>query len=241
MNLNKPSGVILLLVWCLFMGVTAISIGVGAIFPALNGIAQPFICSNGHMQVLTSTSHPQPGVTYTAEKYQCADNRTGEARDVNQWSMFLINGLIYGTILFAVIMIWWWIRSKRRARLVADRAAVDESNSYTSVDVPAGAYVTSLDKYELQELTRQYKAGQFSEKEYQRKRKAILDQVAGRVTPETTSGANMTPRHATVSAGTSNKTYEIENDLAQLKKLRDEGLITEQDYEQKKLEILSRM
>ena len=238
MNLNKPSGIALLLIWSLFMGVTAISIGVGAALPALNGIAQPFICSNGHMQVLTSTSHPQPGVTYTAETYQCVDNRTGEARDVDQWGMFLINGLIYGTILFAIIMLWWWARSKWRARRVTERAAVDASNSYTSVDLPPGAYVTSLDKYELQELTRQYKEGQFSDKEYQRKRKAILDRVSNRVNTETTT-TYAAPSRAATSANAS--TYEMESKLTELKKLRDEGLITETDYEQKKLEILSRM
>jgi hypothetical protein len=287
MNLNKPKGVILLLVWSLFMGVTAISIGVGAIFPSLNGIAQPFICSNGYLQVLLSTSHPQPGVTYTAEKYQCVDNRTGEARDVNQWSMFLINGLIYGTILFAIIMLWWWIRSKRRARLVAARSAVDETNLYTSVDLPPGAYVTSVDKYDLQELTRQYKAGQFSEKEYQRKRKEILDGVAGRITatpslempqvpPAIQSGtlgdymqqvltqqyesgviseqeyerkkAKLAKQfHFSKSAPTSHleaatsPDAQAADELRKLKKLLDEGLITQQDYDQKKAEILSRM
>ncbi len=287
MNLNKPKGVILLLVWSLFMGVTAISIGVGAIFPALNGIAQPFVCSNGYMQVLTSTSHPQPGVTYTAEKYQCVDSRTGEARDVNQWSMFLINGLIYGTLLFAVIMLWWWIRSKRRARLVAARAAIDETNLYTSVDLPPGAYVTSVDKYELQELTRQYKAGQFSEKEYQRKRKAILDGVARQaavtplperpqVPPATPSGnlgdhmqqeltrqreagliseQEYERKKAKVAkqfhfnesapiaqpAAITSPDAQAADELRRLKKLLDEGLITQQDYDQKKAEILSRM
>jgi hypothetical protein len=148
MNLKKPTGVILLLIWCLFMGVTAISIGFGAAFPALNAIAQPVVCNNGHMQLLTNTSHPQPGVTYTAEKWQCVDNRTGQISDVNEMSMFLFNGLIYGTLLFVVIVLWWWMAMKRRARIVADRATVDESNSYTSVDLPPGAYVTSFDKYE---------------------------------------------------------------------------------------------
>lgn len=115
MSFNKPKNVILLLVWCLFMGVTAISIGFGAAFPPLNQIAQPFICSNGDMQVLTSTSHPQPGVTYTVIKWQCVDNRTGEAQPVNEMSMFLISGLIYGFVLFGAIVIGYSIVTKRRA------------------------------------------------------------------------------------------------------------------------------
>jgi hypothetical protein len=274
MSFNKPKGIILLLIWCLFMGVTAISIGVGAIFPPLNQIAQPFICSNGQLQVLTSTSHPQPGVTYTAEKWQCVDNQTEQVSDVNEWDMFLINGLIYGTILFAVIYLWWWVATKRRTRRVAARSAVDESNIYTSVDLPLGAHATSLDTYELHELTRMYKEGQFSEKEYQRKRKETLDRVAGR------AAATSPTSHSQLESFKSNELQELmrmyaagqfsdteywqklnkitehtagqptaENsaempeveELRKLKSLLNEGLITEEDYEQKKAEILQKL
>jgi|GEM_PF-1671752 hypothetical protein len=281
MSLDKLKYVILLLVWCLFMGVTAISIGVGAAFPPLNKIAQPFVCPNGQMRVDSQTYRPSPGTTITTLDWQCVDRRTGEAQRINEMSMFLINGLIYGTILFAVIMLGYWMTMKRRAQRVAARSA-DVSNSYTSVDLPPGAYVTSADKYELRELTRQYQEGQFSEKEYQRKRKAILDRVVGR--GATTSSAPYTQSASSEDAelqelkrmfdegqltnveywqklskitdhsvgqakatlaGTSstraNETYDMENKLAELKKLRDQGLITETDYEQKKTEILSRL
>ncbi len=241
MSLKKPSGVVLLLVWCLFMGVTAISIGFGAAFPALNQLAKPVVCPTGDMRVDEQTYRPSPGTTVTTMDWMCVDKQTGEAQPVNELTMFLFNGVIYGLVLFGVIVLGYWIAQKRRAQRVAARSAVNVSNSYTSVDLPAGAHATSFDTYELRELTRQYKEGQFSEKEYQRKRKAILDQVAGRITIEKTFGANTTTRHAPASAETSNKTHEIENDLAQLKKLLDESLITEQDYQQKKLEILSRM
>jgi hypothetical protein len=282
MSLNKPTSVILLLIWCLFMGVTAISIGFGAAFPALNSIAQPFVCSNGHMQLLTSTSQPQPGVTYTAEQWQCVDNQTGQAHDVDG-SMFLINGLIYGTLLFAIIMIWWWMITKRRARRVAERAAIDVSDT----PAPLGAHATPLDSYELRELARRYKEGDFSEKEYQRKHKKILDNASSRadampmempqVPPATQSGSidnielqelkrmldegqlsnveywrkldKITERSASqakaalaaTSSDMSAETNKMEIELAQLKKLRDEGLITQQDYDQKKAEILGRM
>ena len=36
-------------VWSIFMGVTALSIGVGAAFPPANLIAKPFVCLNGQM------------------------------------------------------------------------------------------------------------------------------------------------------------------------------------------------
>ncbi|HTP11240.1 MAG TPA: SHOCT domain-containing protein [Anaerolineae bacterium] len=274
MSLSKPSGVVLLLIWCLFMGVTAISIGFGAAFPALNRLAGPVVCSNGQMRVDEQTYRPSPGTTVTTMDWMCVDNKTGEAQPVNELSMFLFNGLIYGLILFGVIMLGYWIATKRRAQRVAVRSAVDDSNSYTSVDLPAGAYPTSLDTYELHELTRQYKEGQFSEKEYQRKRKEILDRVANRAdatspTPhsqlesfksnelqelmrmyaagqfsdiEYWQKLNKMTEH-TVGQPTAENSAEVPEveELRKLKSLRDEGLITQQDYDQKKTEILSRM
>jgi hypothetical protein len=274
MSLDKPKNVILLLVWCLFMGVTAISIGFGAAFPPLNQIAGPFVCPNGQMRVDSQTYRPSPGTTVTTLDWQCVDRRTGEAQRINEMSMFLINGLIYGTLLFAIIMLWWWVATRRRARRVAARSAVDVSNSYTSVDLLPGAHATSLDTYELHELTRMYKEGQFSEKEYQRKRKEILDRVANR------ADAISPTSHSELESFKSNELQELmrmyaagqfsdteywqklnkitENtssqpaaetpvdmpeveELRKLKKMLDEDLITKQDYDQKKAEILSRL
>src|SRR5258706_355639 len=39
----------LVFIWCIFMGVTAISIGLGALFTPMNLIAKPFVCPNGQM------------------------------------------------------------------------------------------------------------------------------------------------------------------------------------------------
>jgi hypothetical protein len=226
-SLNDPKSFIVVLIWSLFMGVTAISIGLGAAFPPLNQIAQPFVCSNGHMQVLLSTSHPQPGTTYTSEKWQCVDNQTGQAQPVNEMSMFLINGLIYGTILFAVIYLWWWVATRRRARRVQQQTAIDVPTTYTPSEelphLPRIVKFDSLEGYELQELTRMYKEGQFSEAEYNRKRTKILNRMASQSVAETSVDVPEA------------------DELRKLKSLLDEGLITEVDYEQKKAAILSRM
>jgi hypothetical protein len=144
--------------------------------------------------------------------------------------MFLINGLIYGTLLFAVIMLWWWVATKRRARRGPQRAGVDvTTTSYSpSAEISSVPHFqfSNLENIELQELKRMYDAGQLSDVEYWRKLNQILERTANQ---------------STASVGTSDKTSEIENDLAQLKELRDEDLITEQDYVQKKTEILSRL
>ncbi len=43
----KTSTLIWVFIWSLFMGVTAISIGVGAAYPPLNYIAAPVVCPGG--------------------------------------------------------------------------------------------------------------------------------------------------------------------------------------------------
>lgn len=175
----KPRSVIILLVWSLFMGVTAISIGFGAVFPDMNRIAGPFVCGNGQMQVNSTTYNPSPGTTITTEDWMCIDNRTGKAQPVNEVSMFLIDGIFYGLILFAVIVIGQQVLARRRA-----------------------SRVTAL-------------------------------------TPESVADT-FQPHHYSTHAATSFDVPEAE-ELRKLLKLRDDGLITEEDYEQKKAEILRRL
>ncbi len=186
MSSLKPQGVAILLAWCLFMGVTAISIGVGAIFPALNTIAGPFICSNGQMSVDSATYYPQPGTTVTTMDWMCVDNKTGEARPINELSMFLINGVFYGLILFAVIIVGRQVLAKRRASQVTTPAY--EVNTFHPHH---STYVS-------------------------------------------------TSQAAPLRSATSIDVPEAE-ELRKIMSLRDEGLITEEDYEQKKAEILRRM
>jgi hypothetical protein len=224
MSLNKPKSFILVLIWSLFMGVTAISIGLGAAFPPLNRIAGPFVCPNGDMRVDSQTYRPSPGTTITTLDWQCVDKRTGEAQRINEMSMFLINGLIYGFVLFGAIVIGYWIMTKRRARRVEQRAAVDVPTAYTSsMELPQVVQFDSMEGYELQELTRMYKEGRFSEAEYNRKRTKILSRMASQPAPETL---------VDVPAA---------EELRKLKNLLAEGLITQQDYDQKKAEILQKL
>ncbi len=191
MSSLKPQGVAILLAWCLFMGVTAISIGVGAIFPALNTIAGPFVCSNGQMSVDSETYRPSPGTTVTTMDWMCVDNKTGEATPVNELSMFLINGVFYGLLLFAAILIGRQIMAKRRASHVALTTRL------------RGQHLPSAS------LTRP--------------------------TSRPTTDSQPLPRSAT-----SIDVPEAE-ELRKIMSLRDEGLITEEDYEQKKAEILRRL
>ena len=97
------------LLFCLFMGVTAISIGAGAAFPKINYVASPFVCSNGTL----SYEAPQ-GTTTCYGKceyislYYCINKSTGAKTGLDESSEFKMNiyaGLVYGVLLFLVILL----------------------------------------------------------------------------------------------------------------------------------------
>ena len=99
----------LVFIWCLFMGVTAISIGFGAVFPSMNLIAKPFVCPRGEMQLETQEYNPSPVETVTTLTWYCVDNTTGEKVELGLFPMSLYAGLIYGFLLFLVIYTGWKI------------------------------------------------------------------------------------------------------------------------------------
>lgn len=280
MSPNKPKGIILLLVWCLFMGVTAISIGFGAAFPPLNQIAQPVVCPNGTMRVDEQTYRPSPGTTVTTMDWMCVDKKTGEAQPVNELSMFLFNGLIYGFVLFGVILLGYWLMMKRSAGRAQQRAAAhtssaelaqiprlqfdhsedaelqelmrrqekgqlsvtdywrelgeihDHTTNQSTAENSASAAVQlgNLGDYVQQELTRQREAGLISEAEYERKKAKLASKF------HFSESASIAHLAATTSPDT-----HTADELRKVKSLLDEGLITQQDYDQKKAEILSRL
>ena len=51
--------------WSIFMGVTAISIGFGALYPPMNYVSKSFVCPNGQLDYVQTVSNPLPGTTYT--------------------------------------------------------------------------------------------------------------------------------------------------------------------------------
>jgi len=94
-------------IWSIFMGITAISIGFGAVFPSMNRMAKPFVCPRGEMELETQTYRPYPGETITTRTWYCADQETGERTELGVFPMSLYSGVIYGLLLFVVIVAGW--------------------------------------------------------------------------------------------------------------------------------------
>lgn len=111
----KKSVLVWMLIWCLFMGVTAISIGFGALFPSMNLISKPFVCPRGEMSVEKQVYNPYPGTTITTLTWYCIDPQNGAKTEIGILPMSISAGLIYGFILFILVLIGMWIYAKRFA------------------------------------------------------------------------------------------------------------------------------
>src|SRR5689334_21718963 len=96
----KLGAILMVFFWSLFMRVTAISIGFGAVFPSMNKIAKPFVCPRGEMEVETQGYNPSPGTTVTTLTWYCVDAASGEKNELGIFPMALYAGLIYGFFLF---------------------------------------------------------------------------------------------------------------------------------------------
>lgn len=99
-------------VWSIFMGVTAISMGFGALYPPLNYIAKPLACPNGQLSFQQNVSNPLPGTTYTTAGWTCTDSKTGAQTPIDAVRMSVYAGPFYGLLLFLVIFFIWFINAR---------------------------------------------------------------------------------------------------------------------------------
>ena len=111
----KISTLLWTFVWCIFMGITVGSIGLGAVFPSVNRITAPFVCSNGRLELITQDYHPSPVEVVTTLTWYCVDPNTGARQEVSPFVMALIAGPLYGLLLFLIVMGVMWIRADRRS------------------------------------------------------------------------------------------------------------------------------
>jgi hypothetical protein len=122
----RISSVITVLVWCLFMGVTAISIGVGAIFPPINYIAGPVVCPGGALSTQQQGYRVSPVESVTTITMYCNDRSTGTANEVGMLPVVLVAGPIYGLLLFLVVLVVMLMRAQKPA-------PANESNDWLSL------------------------------------------------------------------------------------------------------------
>lgn len=111
----KPAaGILILFAFSIFMGVTAISLGLGAAFPAINTIAKPFVCPDGVLESDQQVYRPYPGKTITTRTWFCTA-ASGEKVALSAFPMSLYAGVIYGGLMFAVLFGLMLVRGRRRS------------------------------------------------------------------------------------------------------------------------------
>jgi hypothetical protein len=202
----KTSTIIWLFIWCIFMGITVGSIGIGAAFPDANRITKPFVCPTGDLQLVTQDYHPSPIEVVTTLTWYCVDSGTGDRQEVNVFQMALIAGPVYGLLLFMVIFGWMLIRSSRRGPTSAPAGIQELFSSSPRLSAPMD---------DLEQRTSEMR------ERSSRLREVLLERTA---------------QHSSADAPGSAAT--VEQRMAALKRLHDEGLITEQEYSQKRSQIL---
>jgi len=169
----KSSTVFWIFIWCIFMGITVGSIGLGAVFPYVNRITKPFVCRAGQLELVTQDYHPSPVETVTTLTWYCTDPANGARHEVNMFQMALIAGPLYGLVLFFVVMEVMWIRSNRHV------SAADTESPSSVWSPPASDNRESHSSVEerLAELKNLRDTGLITEQDYARKKSAILNDL----------------------------------------------------------------
>jgi len=165
----EASAILMAFVWCIFMGITVGSIGLGAAFPSVNLVAKPFVCPNGKMELSTQRYQPTPVETVTTITWYCVDPKTGDRTELGIFPMSLYAGTIYGLLLFVIFML---VSARMRAPLFGSGDDVEQGGFTVSAN-PFVEKKTRVEK-RLLELNRLRDTNLISEEEYQRERSRIL-------------------------------------------------------------------
>jgi hypothetical protein len=111
----KPGCLVIVLVFCLFMGVTAISMGVGAVVPAVNEITKPLVCPDGTMtsEVHSRRSRTKARQTIITRTWYCVDG-SGSRTELGLFPMALYSGTVWGLALFVPLLALMALRGRPR-------------------------------------------------------------------------------------------------------------------------------
>ena len=217
MNIKKILSILFItLALSLFTGFMVSTAG-AAMYPPLNKVAAPFVCSGGKMQVDQQTYHPAPGETVVTQTWSCVDANTGESHELGILGIAMFVIPIYAIIVFIpiLIVVAIWQILIRPASLKQQQAA----DLNTSMDL--------INK----------KFGNVSQEQ-----KALMEQSVKNYYDKKSTGSSAKGLSAAQSHAADFLTHKpVEEQLKKLKELLASGLITQQDYDKKKAEILSEL
>lgn len=131
----KTSTLIWTFVWCIFMGITVGSIGIGAIIPNANLVAKPFVCPTGQMKNSSDYYQVSPVESVTTITWYCVDPKTGTKTELGIFPMSLYAGAFYGLVFFLVVFIGMVIRSYRQAIQNTTASAHNEAHAFADPEL----------------------------------------------------------------------------------------------------------
>ena len=171
---------IAIFIWSIFMGITAVSIGVGAIYPPLNLVAKPFVCPNGQMTFQETTSNPLPGTTYTAIGWYCVDTKRETTTQLDIFQIAVPAGTLYGLVIEVLVLIAMVLNRRRdpgssgKDYTIPAKPTAATGNFSASGQPPHRAAASEEHLARMKELKRMRAEQMISEAEYQQKRDEIL-------------------------------------------------------------------
>jgi hypothetical protein len=119
---------IVVLVFCLFMGMMGCSLGVGAAFPPINLVAQPVFCPDGEMdyeQTTRQSTRRSSGGTrgnITEADWTCEDP-PGTVEPISKAALTGVAGSFYGLVMFFPLALVIAFASKGRKAKAAQMQA----------------------------------------------------------------------------------------------------------------------
>jgi hypothetical protein len=167
-------------IWSIFMGITAVSIGLGALYPPLNLVAKPFVCPIGQMTYQESESNPLPGTTYTTIGWYCVDNHSETTKPLDIFQIGVAAGTIYGLVIAVLVLIAVvYIRRQNtgagRQNYITPAKHSAATGNHSTGGHPAHQAAPFEDRLaRMKELKRLRSEQMISEAEYQKKRDEIL-------------------------------------------------------------------
>ena len=101
----KRSTMIWIFIWCIFIGVFLGGSALGALYPPVNYVAQPFVCPGGHMDWSSETINVSPVETVYSRSLYCVDGTTGARTELGPFPLILYSGTFYGLLLFLIVFL----------------------------------------------------------------------------------------------------------------------------------------
>jgi hypothetical protein len=114
---------VIALIFCVFMGMMAISLGVGTVLPEVNLVAKPFVCPDGEMEHSTSSrmgTGRNRNAKYTSSNWTCEEG-PGKSEPIGSFTIALISGPFYGFILFLPLALLMALAGRGRQAMAAQR------------------------------------------------------------------------------------------------------------------------